>query len=194
MLHQSSASASPAATTTAATATGATGATGALAATAVGSTSASGSTGDGVNDPGVLPAPQSGQLLAFSRFRSKDPFTQQINIKCAGDAASSAGCGASTAAQPSGTTTTTGKTKPTGSGSTTRRREVSCVEPDLRARLADEEVGEDRNLGWLARGQQADGDAQEGRRADADEHRRRHALRAAAGLGQLDGPCGLLAG
>ena len=119
MLHQSSASASPAATTTAATATGATGATGALAATAVGSTSASGSTGDGVNDPSVLPAPQSGQLLAFSRFRSKDPFTQQINIKCAGDAASSAGCGASTAAQPSGTTTTTGKTKPTGSGSTT---------------------------------------------------------------------------
>jgi len=108
MLHQSSASASPAATTTAATATGATGATGALAATAVGSTSASGSTGDGVNDPSVLPAPQSGQLLAFSRFRSKDPFTQQINIKCAGDAASSAGCGASTAAQPSGTTTTTG--------------------------------------------------------------------------------------
>jgi hypothetical protein len=114
MLHQSSASASPAATTTAATATGATGATGALAATAAAGSTAG---GDGVNDPGVLPAPQSGQLLAFSRFRSKDPFTQQINIKCAGDAASSAGCGASTAAQPSGTTT--GKTKPTGSGSTT---------------------------------------------------------------------------
>ena len=118
MLHQSSASASPAATTTAATATGATGATGALAATAVGSTSASASTGDGVNDPGVLPAPQSGQLLGFSRFRSKDPFTQQINIKCGGDAAS-ADCGGSTAAQPSGTTTTTGKTKPSGSGGTT---------------------------------------------------------------------------
>ena len=114
MLHQSSASASPAATTTAAT--GTTGASGALAATAAAGSTAG---GDGVNDPGVLPAPQSGQLLAFSRFRSKDPFTQQINIKCAGDAASSAGCGASTAAQPSGTTTTTGKTKPTGSGSTT---------------------------------------------------------------------------
>jgi hypothetical protein len=109
MLHQSSASASPAATTTAATATGTTGASGALAATAAGSTSASASTGDGVNDPAVLPAPQSGQLLAFSRFRSKDPFTQQINLNAA--------------AQPSvtgtTTTTTTGKTKPTGSGNPT---------------------------------------------------------------------------
>jgi hypothetical protein len=50
MLHQSSASASPAATP-ASTATGTTGATGALAGTA-GSTS-----GDGLTDPGVLPAP-----------------------------------------------------------------------------------------------------------------------------------------
>jgi hypothetical protein len=77
MLHQSSASAQPAATPAA---TGTTGATGALAATA-GSTGAAG--GDGLNDPGVLPAPQSGQLLAFSRFRSKDPFTQQIDLEAA---------------------------------------------------------------------------------------------------------------
>jgi hypothetical protein len=83
MLHQSSASASPAAP--APTATGTTGATGALAATA-GSTSSS---GDGLNDPGVLPAPQSGQLLAFSRFRSKDPFTQQIDLEHAGDSGNS---------------------------------------------------------------------------------------------------------
>jgi len=81
MLHQSSASASPAAP--ASTATGTTGATGALAATA-GATS-----GDGLTDPGVLPAPQSGQLLAFSRFRSKDPFTQQINLECGTDSCSS---------------------------------------------------------------------------------------------------------
>jgi hypothetical protein len=110
MLHQSSASASPAATTPAATATGATGATGAPAATA-----AAGSTtgGDGVNDPGVLPAPQSGQLLAFSRFRSKDPFTQQIDTQCAGDSA----CGTTgTPTQPSGS----GKsTKPSSSKTTT---------------------------------------------------------------------------
>lgn len=118
MLHQSSASASPATTTTAAT--GATGATGALGTSAAGgSTSTSGVSGDGLNDPGVLPAPQSGQLLGFSRFRSKDPFSQQINIQCAADSGSSAGCGsgASTGSQPSGTTT--GKTKPSGSRSTT---------------------------------------------------------------------------
>jgi hypothetical protein len=105
MLHQSSASASPAATTAA---TGTTGVAGALVS---GSTSGSGSTGDGLNDPGVLPAPQSGQLLAFSRFRSKDPFTQQINIACASDSGSSGGCGSSTG---------TGTTQPSGSGKATK--------------------------------------------------------------------------
>jgi hypothetical protein len=99
MLHQSSASASPAATTTASAPTGTTGAAGALA--AAGSTSGSGSAGDGLTDPGVLPAPQSGQLLGFSRFRSKDPFTQQINLACASETGSSGGCG-STATPPSG--------------------------------------------------------------------------------------------
>jgi hypothetical protein len=106
MLHQSSASASPAATTTAAT--GTTGGTGALAVSATGSTSGSGATGDGLADPGVLPAPQSGQLLAFSRFRSKDPFTQQINAECASDSGSTGGCGTST-----GTTQPSGSAKPT---------------------------------------------------------------------------------
>jgi hypothetical protein len=114
MLHQSSASASPAATTPAAT--GATGATGALAASATGSTS--GSTGDGLNDPGVLPAPQSGQLLAFSRFRSKDPFTQQINLACASDSSSGGSCGggSTTTTQPSGGAKLT---TPTGSKTST---------------------------------------------------------------------------
>jgi hypothetical protein len=101
MLHQSSASASPPATTTASTPTGTTGATGALATAGAGSTSTSGSTGDGVNDPAVVPAPQSGQLLAFSRFRSKDPFTQQIDVNCAGDSGST-GCGTGGATVPSG--------------------------------------------------------------------------------------------
>jgi len=106
MLHQSSASASPAAPAPAAT--GTTGASGALAATTAGSTS-----GDGLNDPGVLPAPQSGQLLAFSRFRSKDPFTQQIDLEQAGDTGSSSTTGATTTpapgkqTKPSGTKTST---------------------------------------------------------------------------------------
>jgi hypothetical protein len=92
MLHQSSASASPA---PAPAATGTTGATGALATTATAATSG----GDGLTDPGVLPPAQSGQLLAFSRFRSKDPFTQQINLECA---SGSGGCtsGTGTTQQP----------------------------------------------------------------------------------------------
>jgi len=37
--------------------------------------------GDGITDPEGVPAPQSGQLLAFGLFRSKDPFIQQIDLK-----------------------------------------------------------------------------------------------------------------
>ena len=52
----------------------------------------------------VLPAPQSGQLLAFSRFRSKDPFSQQLDLNCAsGDGQ---GCPSSSG------TTSGGGTKP----------------------------------------------------------------------------------
>ena len=36
--------------------------------------------GDGISDPDTVPAPQSGQLLAFGLFRSKDPFVQQLNL------------------------------------------------------------------------------------------------------------------
>jgi hypothetical protein len=54
--------------------------------------------GDGLVDPDSVPAPQSGQLLAFSRFRTKDPFSQQLDLTCEGGGASSdgstgAGCG-----------------------------------------------------------------------------------------------------
>jgi len=84
MLNQSNASAAdttPTATTGAAT-------TGPIAPPSLGGGNATASTAsnvssDGVNDPDVLPAPQSGQLLAFSRFRSKDPFSQQLNLNCA---------------------------------------------------------------------------------------------------------------
>jgi hypothetical protein len=105
MLHQSSASASPA--PAAAAATGTTGLTGAVAATATGSTSG----GDGLTDPGVLPPAQSGQLLAFSRFRSKDPFTQQIDLEHAGATGTSTGetspQTSGKQAKPSGTKTST---------------------------------------------------------------------------------------
>src|SRR5438094_8311188 len=84
MLNQSNASAAdttPTATTGAAT-------TGPIAPPSLGGGNATASTAsnvssDGVNDPDVLPSPQSGQLLAFSRFRSKDPFSQQLDLNCA---------------------------------------------------------------------------------------------------------------
>lgn len=99
MLHQSSASASPPATPAATGATGTTGATGVLASSASG--------GDGVNDPGVLPAPQSGQLLGFSRFRTKDPFSQQINTNC-----TSGDCGSGSATQAPSAAAATKATQP----------------------------------------------------------------------------------
>ena len=36
--------------------------------------------GEGITDPDAVPPPQSGQLLAFGLFRSKDPFVQQLNL------------------------------------------------------------------------------------------------------------------
>jgi hypothetical protein len=36
--------------------------------------------GDGIIDPDAVPPPQSGQLLAFGLFRSKDPFVQQLKL------------------------------------------------------------------------------------------------------------------
>src|SRR5436190_23014963 len=36
--------------------------------------------GDGLTDPDAVPPPQSGQLLAFGLFRSKDPFVQQLKV------------------------------------------------------------------------------------------------------------------
>jgi hypothetical protein len=37
--------------------------------------------GDGISDPDAVPLPQSGQLLAFGLFRTKDPFVQQLDLK-----------------------------------------------------------------------------------------------------------------
>jgi hypothetical protein len=43
--------------------------------------------GDGITDPDAVPAPASGQLLAFGLFRSKDPFVQQLKLNGATGAA-----------------------------------------------------------------------------------------------------------
>jgi hypothetical protein len=117
MLHQSNASA--AATTTSSSATGPTGTTGSLTPPSLaggnGAVSSTASvSSDGVSDPDVLPAPQSGQLLAFSRFKTKDPFAQQINLDCASGSSESCPGGPAKPATPGSATT---KPKPSGGGS-----------------------------------------------------------------------------
>jgi hypothetical protein len=82
MLHQQGADAATSSTpaSTSPTATSPSAAVGAGATP----TAATGASGD-LGDPDAMPSPQSGQLLAFGRFRSKDPFAQQIR-DCSGDA------------------------------------------------------------------------------------------------------------
>jgi hypothetical protein len=91
MLNQKGVDAAAPSSTTASTVTTPSSPTGATSISA-------GVSGDGLVDPDSVPAPQSGQLLAFSRFRSKDPFSQQLDLTCAGGGASSdgsagSGCG-----------------------------------------------------------------------------------------------------
>jgi hypothetical protein len=121
--------------------------------------------GDGLADPDAVPLPESGQLLAFGRFRTKDPFVQQLKLNCTDS--SGAGCA------PSAPPPSTGSSKPPE------------LRPGLRAGLGDRQGREDRHRRRRAREWQGDGDAEEEQAADADEHRRRHALRVAVPLGQL---------
>jgi len=106
LLHQSNANASSATTSSSSTTTPTT--TGPIVPPSLGGGNATPGTSavssDGISDPGVLPAPQSGQLLAFSRFQTKDPFAQQLSTGAAG-ASGSTGSGA------------TGSTGATGGGS-----------------------------------------------------------------------------
>jgi hypothetical protein len=117
MLHQSNASAAD----TTPTASTSTTTSGPIAPPSLGggnatASAASNVSSDGVNDPDVLPAPQSGQLLAFSRFRSKDPFSQQLDLNCAsGD---SQGCPSTSSGTGSGGTKP--PVKPSASGGVTR--------------------------------------------------------------------------
>ena len=96
LLHQSSASASSATTSSTTTPTSTT--TGPIAPPSLGGGNSTPSTGavssDGISDPGVLPAPQSGQLLAFSRFQTKDPFAQQLAIGATGAVGATGATGA----------------------------------------------------------------------------------------------------
>ncbi|HEX3266923.1 MAG TPA: hypothetical protein VHQ98_02955 [Gaiellaceae bacterium] len=111
MLHPPNANESAASTPASTTAT-----TGPIAAPSLGggnATAVSASPGgDGIADPDAVPLPESGQLLAFGRFRTKDPFVQQLKLDCADS--SGAGC-ASSGPPSTGTSKPPTDTKPTKS-------------------------------------------------------------------------------
>ena len=116
LLHPSSATASasqaaPAPTIPAATPVG--------GATAISGTAAA-TSADGLTDPGTAISPQSGQLLEFSRFRSKDPFVQQLNLDCATGQGGDCSAGSGTTTTGSGPGGSGGGTGATGSSGVTQ--------------------------------------------------------------------------
>src|SRR2546430_7639705 len=117
LLHQSNADAASATSSSSSTTTPTT--TGPIVPPSLGggnaTPNASAVSADGVSDPGVLQTPQSGQLLAFSRFQTKDPFAQQLNVGATGAA------GAASAARPRGAPGGGGGGRPGGGGGGGRR-------------------------------------------------------------------------
>ena len=78
-------------------------------------------------DPDAVPVPQSGQLLAFGLFRTKDPFAQQLRLQC-GSTGGEGGAACSKAAPSTGTppakapSSNTSPGAATGTASPTRYR------------------------------------------------------------------------
>jgi hypothetical protein len=65
--------------------------------------SAASTSADGISDPSNPLSPNAGQLVSFSRFKSKDPFKQQIATGCQANTAGSCSSGtptSSTASKP----------------------------------------------------------------------------------------------
>jgi hypothetical protein len=77
----------------------------------------SSSEGDGLVDPDAVPAPESGQLLSFGLFRTKDPFRQQLETK--GTTGPSGVTTAKKPTPPKGLTGAGATGSTTGGGSTT---------------------------------------------------------------------------
>jgi hypothetical protein len=75
---------------------------GSSAAPSVGSPPATSTTEEGVSDPTSPLPPSAGQLISFSRFKSKDPFKQQIVTACGSEATSANGssCATTSSASP----------------------------------------------------------------------------------------------
>jgi hypothetical protein len=90
----------------------------------------------GLSDPSEVSAANSGQLLAFSRFRTKDPFAQQINVACA-SAGSSESSSSSACESDSGSKPSTGSTSPpSGGGSTGGGTTTTPAPPAAKATTA----------------------------------------------------------
>jgi hypothetical protein len=66
------------------------GSTGATASSGAATESSAATSADGVTDPSNPLTPNAGQLVSFSKFKSKDPFHQQIALGCQSDPASGA--------------------------------------------------------------------------------------------------------
>jgi hypothetical protein len=79
-------------------------------------------------DPDAVPLPQSGQLLAFGLFRTKDPFAQQLKLQCAGSTGGEGAAACAKAAPATGTppakapSSNTSQGAATGKSSPTRYR------------------------------------------------------------------------
>jgi hypothetical protein len=84
--------------------------------------STSGVAAGGLSDPNAVSSANSGQLLAFSRFRTKDPFAQQVNVACATNSSpsdASAACASAGSTKPTTGTSTTPSPSPSQGGGTT---------------------------------------------------------------------------
>jgi hypothetical protein len=68
---------------------------------------------DGLSDPDSVPTPQSGQLLVFGRFRSKDPFSQQL-AQCKAADGDTIPCPSTSGSSTTTTATAPANAPPTG--------------------------------------------------------------------------------
>jgi hypothetical protein len=73
--------------------------------------------GDGLTDPDAVPTPQSGQLLSFGLFHTKDPFAQQLDNGPTGASGATPSAGPTGASGPTGPGGITGGSPSPGSGS-----------------------------------------------------------------------------
>jgi hypothetical protein len=93
---------------------------------------ATSTTPEGVSDPTSPLPPSAGQLITFSRFKSKDPFKQQIATACGGDATSANGSSCATTAGASPKTKPVAGTGAAGvvaSGGTAKATQFAPAKP-----------------------------------------------------------------